>query len=244
MTRRRSKRLFVAFLAALIVFVCLNLSQKSVNNHKLHPVNEHVIYKTVAHHETRPIKDHENISYDFETGNNGLTFEVYTKLSTFKLPESIAESQPQSQKIKFSSQYEEIEGYDLVYNSIYSQTNLIVNNEAVNSFPVLAAITELSEFLVDNFDGQRVSRVELDDMFSILFANFAFIIDLDLLSQVKFAQKLVDVNEELPYDSGIPGLVYEFKKLEEYHLADNKLFISFGIDSVEVEALNQVKKQL
>jgi hypothetical protein len=141
-------------------------------------------------------------------------------------------------------QYEKVEGFDVVYDMIYEQIDMLAGNDAPNSFPLLVARNEqtekvgLSSFLVSS--DKRLSRDELSVLLATVYKSKAFLIDLDLLGSVKFNDPAVDLDESLPFKGGSGLPIDEFEKLSFYHQNNDKLFLSFGVEALEVDKLNRV----
>jgi hypothetical protein len=139
----------------------------------------------------------------------------------------------------FSSfkQYEEFEGYDVVYKSIYSKNAVIDNNEKINKFPLLRAkYSNNQEKFQDLSIGSKLNKDELRQIFEILWRSKAFLVDLDSISSIKFANLSVDLEKDLPNSETTTNSIDTFKKIKAYLSQANSvnqgehLFISFGIE--------------
>jgi hypothetical protein len=133
--------------------------------------------------------------------------------------------------------YEEIDAYRVLYKGIYDKEDFIKGNKDINNFRLVKI--RKSHEKPHTSASKKLSEPETGELLNFLYSNQAFLVDLDLFTQLTSTNSEID-STILQTDK--VNKIKRYKKLDE--LIDNKsnkkLFMSFGIVYESVYQLKEI----
>ena len=132
-----------------------------------------------------------------------------------------------SQSAYDRSVYQKIDGYNYIYSDLYGK------NVSISSkfwFLKMCNVDDQNENFTRISDKPRLEENELKRVFKLLYSNDAFLVDLDILSKLKFLRdsKLADLKSSA---DGILIKIETFEQVDSYLRNQSaKLFLTFGIN--------------